>query len=223
MAEDAGHDREGAYSLSTPQDHIIYYDKWAATYDADFAAAEGYIYPAKLAEHFASIARESDGPIADIGCGTGLVGEAMAALAPPAAPAAELAVDGLDISPGMLQAAKAKGVYRQLLVTDLTDPASLGSMAGAYGSLLSTGTFTFGHLGPPEFETALLLGRPGALCVLGVNGMHYKAQGFEQCLADLAAAGKITGLELVEVDMYRDVAKVAADSKTAQLVCFRLA
>ena len=159
--QDDDHDREGAYSLETPAQHVAYYDRWAATYDADFAQHEGYTYPANLVKHYLALAGPDDGPVADIGCGTGLAGAAFAAQG------SALDVDGLDISPGMLEQARAKpgDPYRALHVADLTDPSTLPGRGG-YGGLVSSGTFTFGHLGPAELETALLLGRPNALCVL---------------------------------------------------------
>ena len=52
--------------------------------------------------------------------------------------------------------------------------------------------------------------------------MHYAAAGFEARLAALEAAGVITAPTIHVVDMYAEPEKVAAESKTGNLVCFRL-
>ena len=43
---------DGAYALKTPQDNRAYYQRFAATYDQDFAAGLGYIYPEAVANAF---------------------------------------------------------------------------------------------------------------------------------------------------------------------------
>ena len=55
-------------------------------------------------------------------------------------------VDELGISPEMLAKAARKGIYRKLLVTDLTTDLPVAS--GFYSGLVSSGTFTIGHVGP---------------------------------------------------------------------------
>ena len=68
---------EGAYDLSTPDDNIAYYKDFAPIYDADFARSLGYVFPAALAEIYHQAGGPDDTPVADIGCGTGLVAEAL--------------------------------------------------------------------------------------------------------------------------------------------------
>ncbi len=64
---------ENAYKLATPDDKKAYYDRFAASYDDDFADALGYHYPKAIASAYRDQATDQDAPIADIGCGTGLV------------------------------------------------------------------------------------------------------------------------------------------------------
>ena len=69
---------ERAYSLSDPDEARALYDEWAGTYDDDLASdSQGYVAPAVAAD---AVARASgvDGEILDAGCGTGLVGVALA-------------------------------------------------------------------------------------------------------------------------------------------------
>ncbi|MGB1758958.1 MAG: hypothetical protein ACPHI1_06945, partial [Candidatus Puniceispirillaceae bacterium] len=69
---DAGTDLlDGAYALKTPEDNRAYYQRFAATYDQDFAAGLGYIYPKAVADAFLDLTDLPKGPVCDIGCGTG--------------------------------------------------------------------------------------------------------------------------------------------------------
>ncbi|MEY3770227.1 MAG: hypothetical protein RL390_1091, partial [Actinomycetota bacterium] len=43
---------DDAYSLKTPQDNKNLYAKWAATYESDFVANQGYQHPKVIAELF---------------------------------------------------------------------------------------------------------------------------------------------------------------------------
>lgn len=183
---------EDAYKLETPEDNRSYYDEFAATYDSDFAETLGYDYPRAIARVYHARATSDDRPVADIGCGTGLV---AAALELPAE-----AIDGLDISAGMLREAGAKGLYRALFLADLTGPAE--ALPGGYGAVVSAGTFTHGHLGPEPLVSLLAMARPGALFVIGVNAQHYRDTGFAAVIEGLEAADRIRAVETETAEMY---------------------
>jgi predicted TPR repeat methyltransferase len=85
---------ENAYKLSTPEDNVDYYNALASSYDTDFAGALGWHYPTAIAAAYRDAATATDTPIADIGCGTGLVASALNF------PREQ--VDGFDISAEML-------------------------------------------------------------------------------------------------------------------------
>ena len=68
---------ENAYKLSTPEDNEEYYNAFASTYDLEFADELGWHYPAAIAEIYREAGTTIDLPIADIGCGTGLVASAL--------------------------------------------------------------------------------------------------------------------------------------------------
>lgn len=183
---------ENAYKLSTPDDNADYYDAFASTYDTDFADALGWHYPAAIAAAYRDAASKTDTPIADIGCGTGLVASALNF--PPEQ------IDGIDISADMLNISKEKNLYRSLYKVDLTK--SLESIANDYGAILSAGTFTSGHLGPDPLESLLDVARNNALFVIGVKKAFFKEAGFETVLRDLDSRGLIKDLQVVEVPMY---------------------
>jgi SAM-dependent methyltransferase len=181
---------ENAYKLATPSDNAAYYDAFAATYDTDFAALMGYKYPKAIADAYHCHATSNDAPIADIGCGTGLV---AAELALPGTP-----IDGMDISPEMLAVAGQKSLYRSLNIVDLTGPLT----PNTYGAVLSSGTFTHGHLGPEPLRGFLDIAGRGALFIIGVNQHHFEAQAFGAVLDAMVADGAITPVKFEEIQMY---------------------
>jgi predicted TPR repeat methyltransferase len=183
---------ENAYRLATPDDNSAYYNAFAATYDSDFVVQMGYQYPKAIAQAYRSAAMPDDVPIADIGCGTGIVAAELAL--------ADIAIDGMDISPEMLAVAGQKSLYRRLMQVDLTGP--LDAFANTYGAVLSAGTFTHGHLGPAPLGSLLHIARPGALFIIGVNQQHYQAQDFGSVLDAMVDGGAITPVTFDAINIY---------------------
>jgi SAM-dependent methyltransferase len=183
---------EGAYAIETPKDNLTYYEGFADHYDAEFATRLGYIYPAIIAEFYHNHATPKDRPIADIGCGTGLVAEALNLQ--------QEILHGFDISPDMLEKSRNKVLYADLHEVDLTQ--ALSPPRTPFGAVISAGTFTHGHLGPEPLENLLSLATPNALFCIGVNAHHYAAKGFEPCLAKLVSEGKITQPLLENVSIF---------------------
>lgn len=173
---------ERAYALTTPDDNAAFYDNFAQHYEQQFVDALGYIYPEIIRAALARHGSAKDRPIADIGCGTGLVAQALDV------PVKE--IEGFDISEGMLAQARAKGLYGALHRTDLTQTQP--APARPFGALVSAGTFTHGHLGPEVLPNLLPLARSGGLFVLGIKASHFQEAGFEGVLHGLADAGQIT-------------------------------
>lgn len=201
---------EDAYKLATPQDNKAYYNEFAETYDAEFADALGWEYPIAIARVFREYANADDLPIADIGCGTGLVAEALGCKPEQ--------IDGIDISQEMLTAARSKSLYRNTILADLM--ADLAPIKNNYGAVVSAGTFTSGHLGPEPLEQLLNIARPRALFVIGVNKAFYLKGGFDPVIRDLEIKGSITDLGVIEIPMYN---KAGHDhsSDTAYAICYR--
>ena len=130
-------DLNAAYALKTPEDSKRLYGAWAQSYDSGFATELDYRLPEHVAQALA--ARGPTGPILDIGAGTGLVGVALSALG--CGP-----VEGTDISQEMLDMAAQKAVYAKLFIGDITEQLPVED--GTYGAVISSGTFTTGHVGP---------------------------------------------------------------------------
>jgi len=205
MADDPDLDR--AYALKTPADSVRLYRDWADSYDRDFAAASHYVLPDEVARHFALIG--GHGPVLDVGAGTGLCADALArrGIDP---------VDGTDISPQMLDAAAAKGLYRHLFVANILDPLPTSDI---YQGAVSSGTFTNGHVGPDGLDAVLAVVRSGGWIVVSVNAQHYDATGFAPKLDALGHA--ITDLSHTEVSIYSPEATGPHARDTAYLIAFR--
>ena len=203
-------DLDAAYALKTPEDSERLYRDWAGTYDADFAEAKDYRLPQATAAAFAEAGGQ--GPVLDVGAGTGLLGLALEGLG--IGP-----VDGLDISQEMLEAARQKGVYRDLSRADLT--RSLRIAPGSYAGITSSGTFTHGHVGPEALDGLLTVAAPGALFALSINAGVYEAMGFAAKFAALKA--QITGLELLEVPIYGAASLAEPTGERALIARFRKA
>lgn len=214
MGEKKDHHRDEAYSLSTPAQHRAYYDAWAKTYDDDFVAADGYASPQRCAEIFAAIATDNDAPIADLGCGTGLVGQHLRALG------VKGALHGIDISQGMIDMAKSNGGYDDFHLADITAP--LTEHLGQFGSIISAGTFTLGHLGPEDLGNALSLARKDALILVSINAVHFDEKGFAEFFEKWQKAAMITPPIFHEISIYENPDAVIAGSKMAYVAEFRM-
>ncbi len=206
-------DLHAAFALRTPEDCLRLYRDWAASYDAGFAAGMDYRLPAHVAAAFR--AGGGTGPVLDVGAGTGLVGAALRGLGWTGQ------IDGVDLSRQMLDQAREKQVYRDLIEADITLPLPL---PGGYNGVVSSGTFTHGHVGPEAFGPLLAVAAPGALFALSINLRVWTAAGFEPALA--ALAGRLRDLQRIEVAIYgAAAARLDPDhaADRAMIVLFRKA
>jgi predicted TPR repeat methyltransferase len=204
-------DLSSALALSSDEDRLRLYQAWAATYDEGFAEAMAYRLPGHVAA--AVLAAGGEGPVLDAGAGTGLLAGALRAQGFAGQ------IDGVDLSPEMLAVAGAKGIYRHLVQADVTRPLPL---AGGYAGVVSSGTFTHGHVGPEAFGPLLASAAPGALFAFSVNAGVWAALGFDRALAALGR--RISGLEKAEMAIYGPAAAERDPdhaAQTAWIVRFR--
>lgn len=201
---------QSAYALKTPDDSVRLYRQWAQTYDSDFVSDSGYVLHQEVAAQFARLG--GFGPVLDVGAGTGQCGIALRArgIEP---------VDATDISPEMLQVAGEKGAYRGLFAANLLQ--GLPVPEAPYQGLVSSGTFTHGHVGPDGLDPLLPVLRAGAWVVISVNAAHFAAAEFDAKLAVLEPY--ITDLALTDVPIYGPGAKGDHARDQARLISFRKA
>ena len=135
-----------AYKVVTPDDSRDLYGRWAATYDKTFVEDTKYVYPDKIAQVLAKhMPEDRSFTVIDVGCGTGALGEAIAKIRP------KCEIEGVDISPAMLEVAQGKlradgtKVYAELHEADVTE--TIYFAANYFDFLVSVGAFTICHLG----------------------------------------------------------------------------
>ena len=201
---------DAAYDLKTPEESLKLYEAWADTYDESFAATLDYQTPRLIARAF--VDHGGRGPVLDVGAGTGLVGQELAALG-------VSDIDATDISGEMLRVAKDKGVYRSLFTADITARMEVGD--NTYDGIICAGTFTLGHVGPEGFDELIRIAAPGALFAISINSAHWVNAGFAAKFE--ALSGQIRDLSFAEIQFYGDKAAGDHANDTGKLALFRKA
>lgn len=181
---------EEAFALGGDATRITsYYDEWVATYDDDVGGEYGL--PAscvetlrRCAQIVPGIAPDDDPVVLDAGCGTGLIGVALAAVG-------YRRIDGVDLSPGMIEAARARGVYRELVApVDLADPPRDGWRQRSQVVVVG-GVYTLGHLRPDTLGEIVHWVRPGGVLIVSVRPQYYDSEPYQQVSDALVRAGVI--------------------------------
>mgnify|MGYP000140699585 CR=1 FL=1 len=140
---------------SAEETRAIYSD-WASHYDADVTGA-GYKTPARIAAALAKASDDLTAPILDFGCGTGLSGKALSA-------AGFTTIDGTDITPEMVDRARALDLYRHLTVSE----PGAGPDPG-YAAIAASGAVSLGAAPPETLGTLVAALAPGGLLALSYN------------------------------------------------------
>ena len=129
------------------------YDSWAETYDSTISGTLNYrgheLVVDAVRPHLGDGAR-----ILDAGAGSGMVGLA-------ASRAGFTRVDAMDLSAGMLEVARDRGVYREVRTGVLGE--ALDYPDDTYDAVLSSGVFTPGHAPPASFDEIIRIVKPGGL------------------------------------------------------------
>ena len=190
------------------------YDEWAAQYDHDMAdSTQDYVGPATagLLVLRSLGAAPSIGPdvrILDAGCGTGLVGVQLAKLG-------ARSMDGIDLSPGMLDVARKAGVYRSLDTADLSGPIAHGD--ASYDVVVCVGTMTQGHVGPQAIDEFVRVATKNGFIVATVLDAIWEDGGYRTKVEGLERDGKVKVLSS-SVEDYRRGAGVRARFLVLQVI-----
>ncbi|MDJ0582891.1 methyltransferase domain-containing protein, partial [Crocosphaera sp.] len=140
------------------------YDAWATIYDSELD--EPYrCSPIESAQALAQVLPQKDATILDAGAGTGMVGEALAALG-------YTQITGVDISEKMLEIAKNKQVYQNLYQGNLGEDLTFFDNEG-FDAIISVGVFTFGHVHPQALTKLSGLLKPQGYFILTVRSDYY--------------------------------------------------
>ena len=107
-----------AYDVKSPEEAIDLYRDWAGSCDQQLEQGLRYLAPAVIAQMLSVAEPDHTVRVLDVGCGTGLVGVSLSKLG-------FVHMDGLDFSSQMLNEARRKGVYRELIQADLSESLDL--------------------------------------------------------------------------------------------------
>ena len=156
-----------------------YYDNWAETYDSTLT---GWRYRAPqdacelLAPH---LARGSH--VLDVGCGTGLLGEALARRG-------NYVIDGIDISAKSLALAERRGIYADLVQHDL-QKLPLPVDDDVYDAAASVGVLTYVEDAEALLRDLCRCVRPGGAIMFTHRTDLWERQAFPDLISRLERDG----------------------------------
>ena len=156
------------------------YDEWAKDYDADLETDFGYVMPRAAAEVFAQYAA-MDGKVLDAGAGTGLVGRELQRLG-------YANIDAMDMSRGMLEQARGKGVYGEFYRMTLGEPLAFPD--GAYDAVICVGVLTVGHAPASALDELARITKRGGCIAFTLRPDIYENNGFREKQRQIEASGK---------------------------------
>lgn len=161
-----------------------YYDAWADSYDTDLREND-YRTPGRCAAALAAHLGEKDAAILDFACGTGISGVALKE-------AGFTTIDGTDISDGMLDKARAKGVYRDLF--RIEPDGMLDTGGRPYSAITAVGAIGAGAAPAGYIDDALTNLPPGGLFVVSLNDHTLEEPDYEARLTRAVSDGRVEKL-----------------------------
>ena len=168
-----------AYASENNQQLQERYDQWAKDYDEDLESDFGYVIPRVAAETFRQFV-PSESRVLDAGAGTGLVGVELRRLG-------YTDIDAMDMSQGMLDEARRKGVYGSLYRMVMGEPLDLDT--GSYDAVICVGVLTLGHAPAHSLDELARIVRPGGFVVFTLRLDVYEQNGFRERQRQLESSG----------------------------------
>ena len=156
------------------------YNQWAKNYDEDLNKDFGWLGPA-LALQACKQDVPKNARILDAGAGTGLVGKILSE-------AGYRNLTAIDMSPGMLEEARSKGVYGELHRMVLGE--KLDFPDDSFDAVVSIGVLTLGHAPARSLDELVRVTRPGGHVIFTLRPDLYESAGFREVREELEAAGR---------------------------------
>jgi predicted TPR repeat methyltransferase len=203
-----------AYSLSRTSEAQTLYDEWADAYDTDINGV-GYASPRLAVKAIinnissTSFLIKDKIRILDAGCGIGLGGACLSA----SSLSGEFELDGVDLSEGMLNVARGKGIYRDLETADLNE--GIEKRGGCYDVVVCVGTLTKRHVGAEVLGEFTRLTAKSGLVVATVHDAIWESGRFKGVIEGLKEKGIV---EVVSLDVF---GIVEGESKGARMVVLK--
>ena len=156
------------------------YDAWGEHYEQD-TMADGYNMPAVMAGLVGRYVPHKDGPLLDVGAGTGILGDALRHLG-------YSNLTAIDVSKGMLDVCRRRGIYRSLhrmiLGTHLDFPDN------SFAASLVMGVFGKGHAPPSSLNELIRITRRNGHLIFSIRADEYLVDGFKALQDALEDKGK---------------------------------
>jgi predicted TPR repeat methyltransferase len=173
-------------------DVVERYTQFAPTYNQSVAdwGYQCYRTAADALQHYVP----TDQPILDAGCGTGLVGQALAALG-------YQDITGIDISSDMLVQAKATGHYREVHLQNLSQtPYSLSE--NSFAAVACIGVFSLIADPTPVLREFCRLVRPQGYLVFTQQEVLFEQYGYGGILSGFEERGELRRESVSEPVVY---------------------
>ena len=139
------------YSAKDQRELVERYDESAGVYDEAMSSDVGWVGHIELAGVVGRFVA-SDAQLLDAGAGTGMLGDELVKLG-------YTTIDANDLSPGMLERARGKGIYRECRVMELGQPLDYAD--DVYDAVVACGVFTPNHAPASSLDEMARITRPG--------------------------------------------------------------
>ena len=134
------------------------YKMWAPYYDKELTDNQ-YVTPFRCAQILNDLIYDKEVKILDVGCGTGLSGNALRKFG-------FYQIDGLDFSKEMLKIASKKKIYNSLLNLDLKNLSKLNKR---YKVIIASGVISPDHANPNIIKSAYSILDKKGLLIFSLN------------------------------------------------------
>lgn len=176
---------EAVFEANTPQELSQRYDDLAESYDDELATEVSPEHALEVLVRYVRI----DATILDAGCGTGKVGQMLYERG-------YRKLEGLDISPGMLQEARKKRCYNALHQQALGEPLTL--LTASFDAVVCVGVFLRSHAPSSSFDELTRVTKPGGHIIFTLRPEFYAITDFKNKLASMTDARLWTWIETGE-------------------------
>ena len=140
------------------------YDKWAKKYDEILECSSAYESNQYAAQQLVKYIKDKENAaLLELPCGTGMTGEVVQK-------AGFCNIDGTDLSNGMLEEAKRKGIYRNVFRSCVTDTSRMDCPDNTYDGVYSVKGISVGMLELASTVNEMLrVTKPNGILVYTVN------------------------------------------------------
>jgi ubiquinone/menaquinone biosynthesis C-methylase UbiE len=198
---------ERLYNAESPQEIADIYNQWSKNYDDGLNAGSGYVAPQWCLKLLEKYVPSKNARLLDAGAGTGLFGQLLHQRG-------YHDIVGIDVSEGMLEEARKKGVYLELQQKVLGE--QLGFPTDSFDAVSCVGVLSPGQGPASAFEEMIRITKPSGYILFTIQPKFYENSdfGYKPKQLALETAGKwlleektekFQGLPKSEPDLFYNV------------------